>query len=273
MTVPRIVSSKRASQKLTMVTAYDYTFARIFDAAGVDVVLVGDSLGMVVQGKKTTLEVSFDEMLYHSRCVARGVERAHLVCDLPFLSYPLSREAALRASGRALQEGKAEAVKMEGGEEIADLVCAVTTIGIPVMGHVGLMPQRVWQTGGYRVQGLGKTAQAKVLRDAKAIAEAGAYALVIEAVPLDLARRITREIKIPTFGIGSGPHCDGQILVGYDLLGLYDEVSPKFVKRYAKLKHEAIQATETFVREVRNGAFPAAEHSFGQSSTQKARSR
>ncbi|MCC7343378.1 MAG: 3-methyl-2-oxobutanoate hydroxymethyltransferase [Deltaproteobacteria bacterium] len=262
ITVPHITALKAKGQKIVMVTAYDYTFARLLDGAGVDILLVGDSLGMVVQGRKNTLGVTMDHMIYHSHCVARGAERAHVVCDLPFLSYQASKEDAIRVSGAALKKGKAEAVKMEGGEEIAETIHAVVSLGIPVMGHVGLMPQRVQQMGGYKVQGRGKDAAKKVLKDAKAVAQAGAYSIVLEGIPLELAKQVTKEVPVPTIGIGSGPHCDGQVLVCYDLLGMFEDIAPKFVKRYADLKKTIGAAAGAFAEEVRGGKFPGVEHSF-----------
>lgn len=262
ITVPQIVARKTKGDKLVMVTAYDYTFARLLDEAGTDILLVGDSLGMVVQGRKNTLGVTMDHMIYHSHCVSKGAERAHVVCDLPFLSYQASKEDAIRASGAALKKGHAESVKMEGGEEIAETVRAVVDLGIPVMGHVGLMPQRVQQMGGYKIQGRGKEAAKKVLKDAKAVAQAGAYAIVLEGIPLELAKQVTKEVSVPTIGIGSGPHCDGQVLVCYDLLGMFEDISPKFVKRYADLKKAIGSAVSAFGDEVRRGKFPGIEHSF-----------
>ncbi len=262
LTAPQIEAMKVSGTKITVVTAYDYTFARIFDAAGVDCLLVGDSLGMVIQGRSNTLGVTMDHMVYHTHCVARGAKRAHVVCDLPFMSYQTSISDALRASGQALKQGHAEAVKMEGGEELAEHVRAVVAVGIPVMGHVGLMPQRVQQMGGYKIQGRGREQSRKVLNDAKAIADAGAYALVLEGIPMELAQKITKEVNIPTIGIGSGPHCDGQVLVNYDLLGMFPDLSPKFVKKYASLHQDIDAATRKFIEEVRSGTFPDEAHSY-----------
>ncbi len=266
VTVPKLQEMKAKGEKITMVTAYDYSFARLLDEAGVDILLVGDSLGMVIQGRPNTLGVTLDHMIYHSHCVANGASRAHLVCDLPFLSYQASVEDAIRACGMALKRGHAEAVKLEGGEEMAETVRALSKLGIPVMGHVGLMPQRVQQMGGYKIQGKGKEAAKRILKDAKAIAQAGAYALVLEGIPLELAKKITESVSIPTIGIGSGPHCDGQVLVGYDLLGMYPEFSPKFVKKYAELGKAVTAAARRYVEEVRAGNFPAPEHSFSDDS-------
>lgn len=263
LTVPAIRARKNAGPKISAVTAYDATMARLLDEAGVDVILVGDSLGMVVQGLPNTLPVTVDEVCYHARAVARAIRRAHLVGDLPFMSYQASIEQALVSSGRLLKEGGCEAVKLEGGEALADTVRAIVRAGIPVMGHVGLTPQSVHAMGGFRVQGKGEDAAARIVADARAIEQAGAYSLVIEGVPADLAHRITDAVSIPTIGIGAGPECDGQVLVCYDLLGMVRDLKPKFVKRYAKLGDAVVDATRAFVEEVRSGAFPAAEHSFG----------
>ncbi len=264
LTVPQVTAMKAKGEKIVMVTAYDYTFARLLDNAGVDILLVGDSLGMVVQGRKNTLGVTMDHMVYHSHCVSKGATRAQVVCDLPFLSYQASKEDAIRVSGIALKKGRAEAVKMEGGEEIAEIIRAVVSLGIPVMGHVGLMPQRVQQMGGYKVQGRGKDAAKKVLRDAKAVAQAGAYSIVLEGIPLELAKQVTKEISIPTIGIGSGPHCDGQVLVCYDLLGMFEDIAPKFVKKFGDGKALIQEAAKRYGEEVRSGKFPDLAHSFSE---------
>jgi 3-methyl-2-oxobutanoate hydroxymethyltransferase len=257
LTVPQITAMKKSGKKIAMVTAYDYTFAKILDEAGVDILLVGDSLGMVIQGRKNTLGVTLDQMIYHTHCVAKGAKRAHVVCDLPFLTYQTSKSDAIKTAGLALKKGKAEAVKMEGGEEIAEIVKAVSSQGIPVMGHVGLMPQHVQQMGGYKIQGKTKKGAKKILHDAKAIAKAGAYALVLEGIPSDLAKKVTETVKIPTIGIGSGPDCDGQVLVLYDLLGMYSDISPKFVKRFANLNEVISHSIKNYIEEVNTGKFPS----------------
>jgi len=266
VTIPKLQEMKSKREKIAMITAYDYSFARLLDDAGADVLLVGDSLGMVVQGRANTLGVTLDHMIYHSHCVANGARRAHVVCDLPFLSYQASHEDAIRACGMTLKKGHAEAVKLEGGEEMAATVRTLVSMGIPVMGHVGLMPQRVQQMGGYKIQGRGKDAAKKVLNDAKAIAQAGAYAIVVEGIPMELAQKITAALEIPVIGIGSGPHCDGQVLVCYDLLGMYPEFSPKFVKKYADLGQGITSAVRTYIAETKSGDFPALEHSFSDKS-------
>lgn len=263
VTVPRLRKMKRDGERITMVTAYDATFARLFDDAGMDVLLVGDSLGMVVQGHDSTLPVTVDEVIYHCRAVARGTRRAHLVGDMPFLSWQVSTEQALTNAGRFLSEGGAQSVKLEGGVDAAPTIERIVHAGIPVMAHVGLTPQSVHAMGGFRVQGKTEGAAARVLADAKAVAEAGAYSLVLEGIPTDLAKRITDEVDIPTIGIGAGPHCDGQVLVCYDLLGLTPDMKPKFVKRYAEFFEEGVAAARRYGDEVRAGVFPSEEHSFG----------
>jgi len=263
VTVPRLGKMKRDGERVTMVTAYDATFARLFDEAGIDVLLVGDSLGMVVQGQDSTLPVTVDEVIYHCRAVARGTRRAHIVGDMPFMSWQVSVEDALRNAGRFLSEGRAQAVKLEGGVEAAPTIERIVQAGIPVMAHVGLTPQSVHAMGGFRVQGKTEAAAARILRDAKAVADAGAYALVLEGIPTDLAREITDTLDIPTIGIGAGPDCDGQVLVCYDLLGLTPDLKPKFVKRYAEFFDEGVAAARRYGDEVRAGSFPDAEHGFG----------
>ncbi len=261
--VPEIQARKGAGPKVVVVTAYDATMARLLDAAGVDVLLVGDSLGMVVQGLATTLPVTLDEMAYHCRAVARGSRRAHVVGDLPFMAYQSSPERALDAAGKLVKEGNVEAVKLEGGVAVAEHVRRIVEVGIPVMGHIGLTPQSVHAMGGFRVQGKTAAAQERILADARALEAAGVYSIVVEGVPAELGRRITEAVNVPTIGIGAGPHCDGQVLVCYDLLGMYGEVQPKFVKRYADLGAAVVQAVEAYAAEVRAGTFPSAAQSFG----------
>jgi 3-methyl-2-oxobutanoate hydroxymethyltransferase len=241
-----------------MLTAYDYTMARLLDAAGVDSLLVGDSLGMVVQGQPDCLAVTLEEMIYHTRLVVRGVRRSLVVADLPFMSYQVSPQQALQSAGRLVKEGGAHAVKLEGGLRSAAAVAAVAAADIPVMGHIGLTPQSVRRLGGFKVQ---RDAD-RLLEDALAIEAAGAFALVVECVPAELGQRITAAVKVPTIGIGAGPYCDGQILVTPDLLGLFEDLRPRFVKHYADLGREVVRAAESYCREVRDSIFPAAEHSF-----------
>jgi 3-methyl-2-oxobutanoate hydroxymethyltransferase len=261
-TAPDVQARKGSGVPLAMVTAYDFTMARLVDEAGVDLVLVGDSLGMVVQGLSTTLPVTLDEMCYHGRAVARGVLRAHVVGDLPFMSYQASPEKAVESAGKLLKDGAFESVKLEGGEEAAEQVRSIVRAGIPVMGHVGLTPQSVHALGGFKVQGRGQEAAEKLLAGARAIEEAGAYAIVLEAIPPDVAEKITASVSIPTIGIGAGSACDGQVLVCTDLLGMARDHAPKFAKRYAELGDVIVDAMKRYVGEVRSGAFPAPEHAY-----------
>src|ERR1051326_8335703 len=262
VTVPEIVKMKRAGQKITALTAYDYSFARILDDAGIDILLVGDSLGSVVQGQPSTLPVTLAEMLYHTRIAARGRTRALLVGDMPFLSYQVNIEDAKRNAGRFLAEAGAEAVKLEGGVAMQATIKAIVDIGIPVMGHVGLTPQSLHRFGGYKVQGKEKKEGERIVRDALAVEEAGAFAIILEGMPADLAREITRRLTIPTIGIGAGVECDGQVLVVHDMLGLFDMYQPKFVKRYADLKGVMTDAVKRYIAEVKDKSFPDEEHSF-----------
>lgn len=258
VTVPDFLHAKTRGVRLSMLTAYDYTMARLLDCAGVDGILVGDSLGMVVQGHPHSLSVTLDEVIYHTRLVARGVRRSLLVADLPFMTYQVSPQQALENAGRLVQEGDAHAVKLEGGVRSAAAIAAITAADIPVMGHIGLTPQSVRRFGGFRVQ----REEARLLEDALATEKAGAFALVVECVPAELAQRITASVKIPTIGIGAGAGCDGQVLVTHDMLGLFEDLKPRFVKSYADLGREMVEAVENFCREVREGSFPGEEHSF-----------
>jgi 3-methyl-2-oxobutanoate hydroxymethyltransferase len=258
VTVPDFVAAKARGQRLTMLTAYDYTTARLLDDAGVDSLLVGDSLGMVVQGQPDSLAVTLDEMVYHTRLVARGVRRSLLVADLPFMSYQVSPQQALESAGRLIKEGGAHAVKLEGGVRSAAAIAAITTAQIPLVGHIGLTPQSVRRLGGFKVQ----RDTERLLEDALAVEAAGAFAVVVECVPTDLAARITTALKVPTIGIGAGPDCDGQVLVTPDILGLYDDIRPRFVKHYAEIGQSIRRAVEAYCREVRDGSFPGPEHSF-----------
>jgi 3-methyl-2-oxobutanoate hydroxymethyltransferase len=286
LTAPELSARKQASgsDAIAMVTAYDFTMARLLDEAGVDMVLVGDSLGMVVQGLANTIPVTMDEMIYHTRAVARGLARAHLVGDLPFLSYQVSPAQAVESAGRLMKEGFAESVKLEGGIEVAEHVHRIVRSGIPVVGHVGLTPQSVHALGGFKVQGRGDDAADKVLADAlaieragafaivleavppdvaaRAIERAGAFAIVLEAVPPDVAARISAEIGVPTIGIGAGAACDGQVLVCTDLLGMLRGHSPKFAKQYAQLGDAIVGAVRSYVDEVQAGTFPGPEHQY-----------
>jgi len=261
MTIPEFQRYKYDKKKLIVVTAYDALFTRIVEQAGIETILVGDSLGVVVQGKANTLSVTMDDMLYHMKLVAGAAQRALVIGDMPFMSYQAGREDALRNAGRFLQAG-AQAIKLEGGAVVVDRVAAITNIGIPVMGHLGMTPQSVHRYGGYKVQGKESDHALVLLNDAKALEAAGAFAIVLEAIPAELAKTITEQVAIPTIGIGAGPHCDGQVLVLYDLLGLFDEFVPKFVRPYAHLKADALQALRRYKEEVEQGKFPGDSESY-----------
>jgi len=261
LTIPQLQQQKNQGKKITVVTAYDALFTQIVEQAGIEVILVGDSLGMVVQGKPNTLSVTMEEMLYHTRMVSQAAKRALVIGDMPFLSYQVSVDEAVRNAGRFLQAGAA-AVKLEGGMAVVDRVEAMTRFGIPVMGHVGMTPQSVNQSGGCKVKGKEESEAKKILQDAKVLEVAGVFALVLECVPSSLAQTISSEIAIPTIGIGAGQGCDGQVLVLYDLLGLFDEFVPKFVKSYAHLKADALQALKRYKEEVECGKFPSDAESY-----------
>ncbi len=260
MRVTDLLEMKRAGRKISMLTAYDATMAGILDSAGVDVLLVGDSLGMVVLGDDTTVGVTLEMMVHHCRAVTNGARRALVVADLPFLTYHTTVPDAIRNAGRLMQEGAA-AVKIEGGSASAGVVRALTDAGIPVMGHLGLLPQHVHRLGGFRAVGKKREEAEQLIADAHALVEAGAFALVLESIPAELARRVTSEVTIPTIGIGAGAHCDGQVLVSYDAFGLFQGFVPRFVKRYAELGALMREAAGTYIEEVRDGTFPAGEHS------------
>lgn len=261
LTILDFAKMKTDGRRIVMVTAYDATFAGIFDEAGVDMLLVGDSLGQVVLGLPDTLSVTMEDMIRHTGAVARGRRRAFLVGDLPFLSYQPSVSEAVRNAGRLLQAG-AEAVKLEGGRTMETTIRAIASCDIPVMGHIGLTPQSVHRMGGYRVQGRSGAQAARLLDDALAVQDAGAFGVVLEGMPADLAAEITARLSIPTIGIGAGAGCDGQVLVMHDLLGLFDAFRPKFVKRFGELKHPVSEAVRAYADAVRTGAFPDEEHSF-----------
>jgi 3-methyl-2-oxobutanoate hydroxymethyltransferase len=257
VTIPSVLKSYANGEKLVVVTAYDYTAAVLADTAGVDVILVGDSLGMVVQGWANPLSVTMRDMIYHTRCVARGAKRAMIVADLPFLSYQVSPSQAVHNAGRLLRAG-AHAVKLEGGVRMADAVAACVRADIPVMGHIGLTPQSLHRMGGFKVQ----RNTEELLADTKCLCDMGVFAMVVEGVPTSLGQQITQAATVPTIGIGAGPWCNGQVLVWHDLLGLYDGLRPKFVKRYAELGLSIHAALQQYAAEVRDGTFPSSEHSF-----------
>ena len=262
ITVLDILKKKAEGKKITVLTAYDFPTAQIVDQAGIDMILVGDSLGMVVQGVTSTLPVTKDEMLYHTKLVSRASQTAKEEGYMPFLSYQPGVSDAVLNAGRFLKEAGAEAVKLEGGSQMADVIRAIVNAGIPVLAHIGLTPQYVHALGGFKVQGKDEGAREKILADARAVQDAGAFAVVLEAMPASLAKEIHDILRIPTIGIGAGPDCDGQVLVIHDLLGLFDRFTPKFVKKYANLKEQALKAVKEYRKDVEDGKFPGEEHSF-----------
>lgn len=262
VTIQELQRKKSEGLKITVLTAYDALFAGIVDAAEVDIILVGDSLGVVVQGKENTLSVSMDEMIYHTQMVSRATKHALVIGDMPFMSYQVSVQEALKNAGRFLQEAGAAGVKVEGGTRVVQQIEAMVRHGIPVMGHIGMTPQSIHQYGGYKVQGKEEAAAAGLIRDAKAIEEAGVFAVVLEAIPSNLAKKIMETISVPTIGIGAGPHCNGQVLVLYDLLGLFTEFAPKFVKRYADLRTQVLEAILKYKEEVELGKFPSEDETY-----------
>lgn len=262
VTTRSLFQMKKKGKPIAMLTAYDYPSAKLAEAAGVDVILVGDSLGMVVLGYNSTVPVTLKDMTHHTKAVVRGSKRAMVVADLPFLTAHLGKEEVLRAAGRLMQEGGAQGVKMEGGEAIADAVRACTAAGIPVMGHLGLTPQSVHQLGGYRIQGKDIEVARRILREARILEEAGIFALVLECVPEELAREITNAIRVPTIGIGAGRHCDGQVLVYHDVLQMASDLQPSFVKAYADVGNQIIHALRHYVEDVRERRFPEEQHVF-----------
>ena len=262
VTIRDIASMKAGGEKIPMLTAYDYSTARLADEAGIPMILIGDSLGMVVLGYDSTLPVTMEDMLHHVKAVARGAKRALVVGDLPFMTYQIDTSQAMRNASRFLQEGGAQAVKLEGGEGVAATVRRIVECGIPVMGHIGLTPQSVNVFGGYRVQGKEREAAAQLIRDAVALEEAGAFAVVLELVPAPLSRIVTRRLSIPTIGIGAGPHCDGQVQVLHDMLGLFTDFVPRHAKQYARLAENITEAFSRYIAEVKDGAFPTEKESF-----------
>ena len=261
-TILDIKKMKIQGEKITVLTAYDYGMASILDESDIDILLVGDSLGMVVLGYDTTLPVTMEDMLHHTKAVSRAAQNALIVADMPFLSYQVSPEAALANAGRFLKEANAQAVKLEGGRDYAETVQKIVSAGIPVMAHLGLTPQSIHQLGGYKVQGKKEDDAEKMMLDAKSLEEAGAFSLVLECIPEGLASEITQSLLIPTIGIGAGVNCDGQVLVINDMLGMYERFTPKHVKKYANLNLEIKKAVKTYLAEVKHGTFPDNEHSF-----------
>jgi 3-methyl-2-oxobutanoate hydroxymethyltransferase len=262
LTVPDIVAMKEAGEKITMLTAYDVSIARMLDASEVEILLVGDSLGMVVLGYDSTVPVTMEEMLHHCRAVSRGTEQALVVGDMPFMSYQVSEIDAVTNGGRFVKEAGCDAVKLEGGTEVCDKVRAIVRAGIPVMGHIGLTPQTAGSLGGYKVQGQDLNSARKLLYSARDLEEAGAFAIVLECIPDKLAALISKELSIPTIGIGAGVDCDGQVLVTHDLLGMFEKFVPAFVKQYINLAPQIRESIDAYRKEVKSGAFPTAEHSF-----------
>lgn len=262
LTQPDILRMKSEGRKITMMTAYDYPTGMLVEKAGIDTILVGDSLAMTVLGYDSTSPVTVEEMLHHSRAVARGARNTFIILDMPFGSYNISVEDAVRNANRCIKEGGADAVKLEGGVTAAKIIAAVVEAGIPVLGHIGLTPQTATVLGGFKVQGKTEEAAQKLIEDAKAVEAAGAFGIVLECVPMGLAAEITRLVSIPTIGIGAGPHCDGQVLVYNDVVGLFDKFTPKFVKQFAKLDELILKGLEQYKSEVQTGVFPDEEHSF-----------
>ncbi len=266
VTVPEIQARKQGGEKITVLTAYDYPWALLVDRAGIDMVLVGDSLGMVVLGYPDTVSVSMDEMVHHLKAVSRAVVRALVVVDMPFGSYNVSVEKAIENANRLMKEGRADAVKLEGGCPMAETVAALVRAGIPVQGHIGLTPQTASALGGFKVQGQSAEAARSLIADARALAAAGCFSIVLEAIPAPIARLITEAVAVPTIGIGAGGDCDGQVLVIHDMLGLFDRFTPKFVKQYARISETVAEAIEAYKRDVQAGCFPEACHSFSMKS-------
>ncbi|MGA2328306.1 MAG: 3-methyl-2-oxobutanoate hydroxymethyltransferase [Bryobacteraceae bacterium] len=264
--VPDLKEKKKRGEKIAVLTAYDATMARLLERAGIDVLLVGDSLGMVVLGYETTLPVTLDAMVHHTAAVSRGASRALVVADMPFLTFQVSVTEAVRNAGRLIQEGGAAAVKIEGGAAIVDVAQRLVEIGIPVMGHLGLLPQSVHQLGGYRQQARLEQDAEKLVADARALEQAGVFAIVLESIPAEVARETTAALAIPTIGIGAGPYCDGQVLVSYDVLGLFNGAVPPFVKQYARLGEQVVAAAKAYAEDVREGRFPAPEELAARSS-------
>jgi 3-methyl-2-oxobutanoate hydroxymethyltransferase len=264
VTTHALLEMKQRGERIVALTCYDALFARLLDAAGIDILLVGDSLNQVLAAAPSTLSATLDQMIYHTRMVRRGTERALVVCDMPFLTYQVSPDEAVRNCGRAMQETNCQAVKLEGGEHIAPTVRRLVDVGIPVMGHLGLTPQSVHALGGHRVQGRDEASAERLKASARVLQDAGVFAIVLELVPAPLASHITKSLSIPTIGIGAGPACDGQVLVLHDMLGLNDQFSAKFIKKYAALAEDVREAARVFAAEVREGRYPGPEHSFGK---------
>ncbi len=262
MTIPKLKGMKKKGEKIACLTAYDWITASLLDDAGIDLILVGDSGAMVFAGHENTLPITVDQMIYHTQSVSRGVEQALIIGDMPFLSFQVSLEEAVRNAGRFLKEGSADGVKIEGGKVIAETARRLVDVGIPVMGHLGLTPQSIRTLGGYRIRGKEAVEAKELKRDAKILEEAGVFAIVLEKIPSPLAKEITQSITVPTIGIGAGPHCDGQILVTHDMLGLFETFKPKFVRQYAKLAQAIRGAVGQYTQDVKEGKYPSSEESY-----------
>lgn len=262
VTINTIKNKKLKGEKISVLTAYDYTTAQCLDAAGIDIALVGDSLGMVILGYENTLQVTLDDMIHHTKAVARGIKYALIVGDMPFMTYQVSPEQALLNAGRMMQEGGAHAVKLEGGQAVVPAIKKIIDAGIPVMGHLGFTPQSFYQLGGYRVQGRLESDAERIINDAKALEEAGVFAIVLELMPAELAKRVTESVNVPTIGIGAGVHCDGQVQICSDILGLYTDMQPKHAKKYLNLAESITEAFHAYESDVAEGRFPADENSF-----------
>lgn len=265
LTIDDIIRMKGEGKKIVAITAYDYPSALLVDRAGIDIVLVGDTCGMVVLGYESTIPVTMDEMLHHCRAVKRGIKRALVVGDMPFMSYQGSKEQAITNAGRFIKEGGCDAAKLEGGANFKDTIKAIADVGIPVMGHIGLLPQTATLWSGYRLQGKNADEAMRLVRDANALSASGVFSIVLESIPTEVAKVITEGVEVPTIGIGAGPHCDGQILVLHDLLGLYERFLPRFVKRYANLGKDVLKALESYKEEVQKSAFPSDQHCYHMS--------
>lgn len=268
---PDLKAKKRRGERITMLTAYDATMAGLLDRAGIDVLLVGDSLGMVVEGHDSTIPVTLDAMIHHTRAVCRGTKRALVVADMPFMTYQTGVDDAVRNAGRLIQQGGAGAVKIEGGRAVLDVAARLNDVGIPVMGHLGLTPQSVLRLGGYRPQACTSEDADELIAEAQTLEAAGVFALVLESIPAEVAATVTRELTIPTIGIGAGSYCDGQVLVSYDAFGMFDKFVPSFVKQYAQLGEQIVSATEQYISDVREGRFPAHEHTVGATTRRSGR--
>lgn len=262
LSVPLIKEKKNKNEKIVMVTAYDYPSANICDESGVDIILVGDSLGMVIQGNEDTLSVTLSEIIYHTKMVSKAVRRALVVADMPFLSYHTGVKEAIKNCGMCIKEGRAQAVKVEGGRKRADLIKRIVDSEIPVMGHIGLTPQSIHKLGGFKVQGKDKSSADRLIEDAVALEKADVFSIVLECIPAEVSEIITKEVKVPTIGIGSGPYCDGQVLVFHDLLGISDDPLPRFVKKYKNLRKEITEGISSFANEVKKGTFPKDENCY-----------